>query len=55
MLVAKTLEDPLRRVALLPVGCPVFLEYAVDNTRERVQLRPLAETSDTNEPMKSPS
>jgi hypothetical protein len=41
MLVAKTLEDALRGVLLLPVGCPVLLENAVDDIRERVQLRPL--------------
>ena len=39
MLVSKTLEDPLRRVALLTVNCPVLNQNTLDDIREGVQLR----------------
>jgi hypothetical protein len=41
MFVAKTLEDPLRRVPLLAVNRAVFFQNAVDDCRERRQLRAL--------------
>ena len=39
MLVAKTLEYPLRRVPLLAVNRPVLHQNTIDDIRERVQLR----------------
>ena len=41
MLVAKTLEYPLRRVALLAVNRPVLNQNTIDDIRESVQLRAL--------------
>ena len=41
MLVAKTLEDPLRRVALLAVNRSVLFQNTVNDSREGVQLRAL--------------
>ena len=41
MLVAKTLEYPLRRVALLAVNRSVILQNTVDDIREGIQLRAL--------------
>ena len=39
MLVAKTLEYPLRRVALFAVNCPILNQNTIDDIREGVQLR----------------
>ncbi len=41
VLVAKTLEDPLRRVALLAVNRSVLFKNTLDDIREGVQLRAL--------------
>ena len=38
-LIAKTIEDPLRPMALLPGDRLIVAKNAVDNARERVQLR----------------
>jgi hypothetical protein len=40
VLVAKPLEDPLGRMALLAVGSSVLFEDMVDDAGERIQLRP---------------
>ena len=39
VLIAKTLEDPLRRVTLLAMTMPVLFQYPVDDRDERIQLR----------------
>ena len=39
MFVTKTLEDPLRRVPLLAVNRAILFQNAVDDIRERRQLR----------------
>ena len=41
MFVTKTLEDPLRRVVLLAVNRAILFQNAVDDIRERRQLRAL--------------
>ena len=41
MFVTKTLEDPLRRVPLLAVNRAILFQNAVDDIRERRQLRAL--------------
>ena len=41
VLVAKTLEDPLRRMALLAVNRAVICHNTVNDSRERIQLRAL--------------
>ena len=41
MFVTKPLEDPLRRMMLLAVNRSVLFQNAVDDIRERGQLRPL--------------
>ena len=41
MLVAKTLEDPLRRVVLLAVNRSVVFQNKVDHVGEPIQLRAL--------------
>lgn len=39
VLVAETIEDPLRRMALLAVNRAVIRQNTVNNSRERIQLR----------------
>ena len=41
MLIAKTLEDPFRRVTLLAMDRPVLHQNTIDDIREGVQLRTL--------------
>ncbi len=48
MLVAKTLEYPLRRVALLAVNRSVLFQNTVNDSREGVQLRALRYPTETS-------